>query len=245
MPASPPFRMTSPESWLNKPSIAPSLTFLPLSAIFRNMTRSASFAGVILAAGESSRMGRDKALLPWPRVEGQLPSQDTFLSSAIKLLAHSSDFVVVVAGGNESALAPVVYAHGASIIVNPDPSRGQFSSLQIGLREILNRGRDAAMITLVDRPPAAAATVNTLREAFEAAPNNIWAVVPEFSGKHGHPFLAGREMIEHFLREPVTSTARDVEHRYQQHIQYVPVEDPFVGLNINTPEDYAALAPKS
>src|SRR5579859_1209929 len=245
MPASPPFRMTSPESWLNKPSIAPSLTFLPLSAIFRNMTRSASFAGVILAAGESSRMGRDKALLPWPRVEGQLPSQDTFLSSAIKLLAHSSDFVVVVAGGNESALAPVVYAHGASIIVNPDPSRGQFSSLQVGLREVLNRGRDAAMITLVDRPPANRATVEKLRGAFTQAEDSVWAVVPEYSGKHGHPYVAGREMIEQFLREPATGNARDVEHRFQSHLQYVAVEDPFVAMNINTPEEYAALAVKS
>jgi len=69
--------------------------------------------------------------------------------------------------------------------------------------------------------------------------------VPEFSGKHGHPYLAGREMIERFLREPVTSTARDVEHRYQDHIQYVPVTDPFVSMNINTPEDYAALVAQS
>ena len=67
-----------------------------------------------------------------------------------------------------------------------------------------------------------------LREAYESAEQNVWAVVPEFSGKHGHPYLAGREMIERFLREPNTSTARDVEHRYQDHIQYVPVTDPFV-----------------
>jgi molybdenum cofactor cytidylyltransferase len=139
----------------------------------------------------------------------------------------------------------VVYTHGAAIIVNPDPGRGQFSSLQIGLREILNRGRDAAIITLVDRPAASAATVQALREAFETAPNDIWGVVPEFSGKHGHPFVAGREMIERFLREPAAGTARDVEHRHQQHIQYVPVSDPFVALNINTPEDYAALVARS
>ena len=205
------------------------------------MYRSASFGGVILAAGESSRMGTDKGLLAWPPVEGHSTSQDTFLSAAIKSLTHCSDFVVVVAGGNESALAPVVYAHGALLVANPDPSRGQFSSLQVGLREVLNRGRDAAIITLVDRPPVKASTVQSLREAFEAAPNNIWAVVPEFSGKHGHPFIAGREMIERFLREPATGTARDVEHQHRQHIQYVPVDDPFVGININTPEEYAAL----
>ena len=52
-------------------------------------------------------------------------------------------------------------------------------------------------------------------------------------------------MIERFLREPNTSTARDVEHRYQDHIQYVPVTDPFVSMNINTPEDYATLVAQS
>jgi molybdenum cofactor cytidylyltransferase len=125
--------------------------------------------------------------------------------------------------------------------VNPDPDRGQFSSLRLGLHEVLNRGRDAAIITLVDRPPAAAATLQKLHEAFEAADQNIWAVVPEFSGKHGHPYLAGREMIEAFLRVPATSTARDIEHEHQEHIQYVRVDDPFVAMNVNTPEDYAAL----
>lgn len=209
--------------------------------MFPNMSRASSFAGVILAAGESSRMGRDKALLAWPPASERSASEGTFLSSAIRSLSAATDFVVIVAGNNEASLAPVVYANGAFIVVNPDPSRGQFSSLQVGLREVLNRGRDAAIITLVDRPPAAMATVQTLREAFEAADQKIWAVVPEYAQKHGHPYVAGREMIERFLREPTSGNARDVEHRCLDHIQYLPVSDPFVALNINTPEDYAAL----
>ena len=208
------------------------------------MSRSVSFAGVILAAGDSSRMGRDKALLPWPPATEAFTAKDSFLSAAIRSLALSTDFVLVVAGQNKSTLAPIVYANGASLIVNPDPSRGQFSSLQVGLSEVLNRGRDAAMITLVDRPPASAATVAKIRQVFEDAQNNIWALVPEFSDKHGHPFIAGRELIERFLREPVTGNARDVEHQYQEHIQYLAVEDPNVALNINTPQDYAALLAK-
>lgn len=209
------------------------------------MSRSPSFAGVILAAGESSRMGTDKALLPWPpQVAGQAPSNDTFLSAAIRSLTLSTDFVVIVAGKNETALAPIAYANGASIVVNPDPSRGQFSSLQVGLHEVLNRGRDAAMITLVDRPPVSRATVETLRAAFEQSPPSIWAIVPESSGKHGHPFLVGREMIEAFLHASPMSTARDIEHAHQNRIQYVPVNDPYVALNINTPADYAGLSPK-
>ena len=206
------------------------------------MTIAASLAGVILAAGESSRMGRDKALLPWPpSAPGEAQSGETFLSAAIRSLSPATDFVLVVVGRNELALTPVIYAQGASLVVNPDPSRGQFSSLQVGLQEVLNRGRDAAMVTLVDRPPVNPATVKTLRHAFAIAHENIWAVVPEFSGKHGHPYLVGREMMAKFLEVPATSIARDIEHAHQAHIQYISVDDPSVALNINTPEDYAGL----
>lgn len=206
------------------------------------MSRSPSFAGVILAAGESSRMGADKALLPWPpATTGQPPSRDTFLSSAIRSLSLSTDFVVVVVGKNEATIAPVVYAAGASVVVNPDPDRGQFSSLQMGLHEVLNHGRDAAMITLVDRPPANSITIQVLRDAYATAGNDTWAVVPEFGGKHGHPYVTGRELIEAFLQAPPTASARDIERTHQQHIAYLAVDDPMVTLNINTPEDYAAL----
>jgi molybdenum cofactor cytidylyltransferase len=206
------------------------------------MVRASSFAGVILAAGESSRMGREKALLSWPpSSQGQAVSTDTFLSAAIRALNSVCDFVMVVVGKNEAVLAPSIYAEGAALIVNPDPARGQFSSLQVGLQDVLDRGRDAAMITLVDRPPVRPATLETLRRAFATADLRIWAVVPEFSGRHGHPYLVGREMIAAFLRVPSNSTAREVEQAHQERIQYVPVDDAFVAMNIDTPDDYRAL----
>jgi molybdenum cofactor cytidylyltransferase len=206
------------------------------------MPQSASFAGVILAAGESLRMGTDKALLAWPpRIEAAKSETGSFLSAAIDALSAASDFVLVVAGKNEPALAPITYANGGSVVVNPDPSRGQFSSLQVGLQEVLNRGRDTAIVTLVDRPPAKASTARLLREAYESAGNEVWAVVAEFEGKHGHPFIVGREMIAAFLQAPANATARDVEHRHQDHVRYVAVDDPFVVMNVNTPEEYAAI----
>jgi molybdenum cofactor cytidylyltransferase len=139
-------------------------------------------------------------------------------------------------------LEPVIYSQGAFLIENPRPELGQFSSLQVGLREVLNRGRDAAMITLVDRPPVQTTTLEHLVTEFpQVLGRDKWALVPEHNGKHGHPFLAAREMIEAFLRAPATSTARDIEHQNQKRIAYLPIEDPWVVLNVNTPEDYANL----
>ncbi|MGA3087306.1 MAG: nucleotidyltransferase family protein [Terriglobales bacterium] len=208
------------------------------------MGRTPAFCGIILAAGESTRMGRDKALLPWPPTEfgSAAGNTDTFLSAAIRLFFSHVDEVLVVAGANQAALAPIVYANGASLVVNPDPARGQFSSLQVGLQEVLNRGRDAAMLTLVDRPPVRTETVEILELAFERATSHRkWAVIPEYHGQHGHPILLAREMISEFLKAPDTSTAREIEHAHQAEIEYVEVDDPALSLNIDTPEQYASL----
>src|SRR5438477_1956656 len=99
------------------------------------MARAPTLCGVILAAGESSRMGRDKALLPWPPQPPQpsIAHTETFLSANIHLLEAHTDLVVVVAGKNAANLGPLVYASSAFLVVNPAPERGQFSSLQIGL----------------------------------------------------------------------------------------------------------------
>lgn len=202
------------------------------------MVRSPGWCGVVLAAGESSRMGTDKALLPWPPGTA---SNQTFLSAAVQSLLPFNDFVIVVAGRNEGAIASLVYSMNASLVRNPEPERGQFSSLQVGLQEVLGRGRDAAMVTHVDRPPAEAATLAALREKFLELPEEKWAVVPEHQGKHGHPILIGRRMIEVFLKAPATAIARELEHQHQHHIEYLPVDDPRVTLNVNTPEEYAAV----
>src|SRR5947208_16119407 len=110
---------------------------------------------MILAAGESSRMGQVKALLPW--------QGETFLSSALRVLQSVTELVIVVAGENEPELAPIVYANAAYIIRNPHPEQGQFSSLQRGADEVLKRGRAAAMATLVDSPAPALETVQQLK----------------------------------------------------------------------------------
>ena len=210
------------------------------------MGRAASLCGVILAAGDSTRMGTDKALLPWPPVSAGHVPVGSFLSAAIQSLAFHTDLVIVVAGKNAASLAPVIYGAGAFMVVNPDSARGQFSSLQTGLQEVLNRGRDAAMVTLVDRPPVQEVTIKSLTDAFVTALDHYqWAVVPQIHGKHGHPFIAAREMIEEFLKAPPASTAREIEHRCQEKIVYIDVDDPMTVANVNTPAEYSAIAPAS
>src|SRR5438445_11742003 len=115
------------------------------------MSRAPNLCGIILSAGESTRMGTDKALLPWPPANSGRPSLgQTFLSAAIRALSMHTQMVIVVVGNNESAVAPVIYASGGSSVRNPDPSRGRSSSLQVGRGEVLKRGPDGARCTQVE-----------------------------------------------------------------------------------------------
>jgi molybdenum cofactor cytidylyltransferase len=195
-----------------------------------------SYCGVILAAGASSRMGRDKALLPWPAdsISG------TFLSGAIDVLAPTTEMVIVVAGANEPSLRGVVYARAGYLVVNPEPERGQFSSLRVGLKAVLDRGHDGAVVMLVDRPPVARATIEYLQAVLaESSEEEVWAVVPTFGGKHGHPMVMGRDMIEAFLRAPAETTAKEIRAERQDRVRYIEVNDENVVRNVNTPEEYA------
>lgn len=199
-----------------------------------------SICGVILSAGASSRMGRDKALLPWPPGS---TSGETMLSASIEALKPFAECIIVVAGRNLEAMIPLAFAHGASIAQNIAPELGQFSSLQVGLREAVARGFDAAMITLVDNPPLSAASMQRLRTAFdEALARGHWGVAPEYGGKRGHPLFASRELIDAFLAAPVTSNAREIKHQHADLIESIPVSEPFLTVDVNTPEQYAALA---
>lgn len=185
-------------------------------------------------------MGRDKALLPWPPGS---TSGETLLSASIEALKPFTECILVVAGRNMEALIPPALAHGASIVQNIAPERGQFSSLQIGLREAIVRGFDAAMITLVDSPPLSAASMHKLSTAFDQAlARGLWGVAPERDGKRGHPLFAGRALIDAFVAAPVTSNAREVKRQYAQLIESIPVSDALLTIDVNTPEQYAALA---
>lgn len=203
------------------------------------MTSRARFCAVILAAGASYRMGSDKALLPWPPAS----ETDTLLSAVILSLGAFAERVLVVAGINAESLAPIAEATGATIVRNPAPERGQFSSMQTGLRAAVDRGCEAAMITPVDSPPLSVQSLQRLCDAFEQAQaRGAWAVAPERDGRHGHPLLASRALIEAFLNAPVTSDAREVSSEHADKFEYVALPDVSVARDMNSPEEYAALA---
>lgn len=187
-------------------------------------------------------MGRDKALLPWP-VGHAGGLRNTLLGAWIELLRPRTDMVIVIGGANSRNLEPIVYSMGGFLVENRAPELGQFSSLRVGLKEVLGRGRDSAMVALVDRPPVQQATMDHLHSAFLGAlDQSFWAVIPEHDERHGHPILLAREMIEKLLRAQLTATARDILHANAEHISYVPVEDARVVMDIDTQEDYERLA---
>jgi CTP:molybdopterin cytidylyltransferase MocA len=100
------------------------------------------------------------------------------------------------------------------------------------------------MITPVDCPPLRTESLALLSASFERARSHgLWAVAPENNGKHGHPLLVNCEMIDAFLAAPVPSNAREILRAHAEHIEYVPVPDKLARAGLNTPEDYAALAP--
>jgi CTP:molybdopterin cytidylyltransferase MocA len=208
------------------------------------MQESVQLAGLVLAAGDSTRMGTDKAMLPWPPPpQGPTdPPRHTLLSAALLAFGAFTRLNVVVAGGNADAVALTVGACGAHLVRNPTPEKGQFSSLQIGLRDLLDRGCNAAIITPVDCPPLNPSSLERLHHAFLGALTaDFWAVAPEHDGKHGHPLLANRDLIDAFLKAPITGNAREVLHAHASRVVYVPVPESLAKAGLNTPQDYAAV----
>ena len=123
------------------------------------MSRIPGMCGVVLAAGQSSRMGSEKALLAWPSGSG-----GTLLGAGIAAIVPYTEAVIVVVGKNRELLEPVLRASGALMVENPHPELGQFSSLRVGLRALVERGYITAMVCPVDSPPLNEASLEMLAE---------------------------------------------------------------------------------
>ena len=197
-------------------------------------------AGVILAAGRSTRMGRSKPLLIAP---GGL----TFVARLVDtLIAGGVDAPFVVGRSDDEALRTVVESldSRARWIENPDADAGgQLSSLLSGLRKADRPGIRALMAVPVDAPMITVATVTRLIRVFNTTGAPI--VRPRYQGRNGHPVVFSRAVFDDLRRADPAFGAKAVLRSHEDAIVNVDVDDVGVVGDVDTPEDYEGLGLKA
>ena len=189
-------------------------------------------SGLILAAGESSRMGQDKALLTY---RGR-----TFLETILQTLREAGiNSLAVVLGHHAEAIQRAVNLQGAQLVINRDYQRGQTSSLQVGLKALESPDLEAVVFHLVDHPAVSVETLKQLLESFRksAAP----VVIPTFQGRRGHPVLLGRALFKELLDLSPDEGANTVVRKYRDATQFVELDDRGILLDVDDAETYRRL----
>jgi molybdenum cofactor cytidylyltransferase len=177
-------------------------------------------------------MGRPKPFLP-------MEPGGTVLGRVLGTLADAGlDPIVVVA---RERFAPSgawrdLRADRVRVAVNPDPDRGQLSSLLCGLDQ-LEPGVPAVLMTLVDVPLVTVATVRGLVTAWQR--EHAVLVRPVHAGRHGHPVIFGRALLDALRLADLAEGARPVVRDFADQGLDVPVDDPGVLVDLDTPDDYA------
>ena len=182
-------------------------------------------AGVILAAGESRRMGYPKALLRY--------RDQTFLDTLVEIFSARCSSVIVVLGARAEEIR-TRSTRPADFVVNADFRRGMTTSLQCGLRS-LPAEAERILFTLVDHPAVSPATVDALLET------RARIAVPRFKGRRGHPIVFSRELVPDFLALPENAAARDVIHSHVAETAYLDLDDPGIVADIDDLEAYRGL----
>ena len=174
-------------------------------------------------------MGRPKALLEY--------RGETFVGRLARVFAKFCDPVIVVLAHHSDAIRAGL---DARIAINPDPDRGQLSSLQTGLA-MAPADAEGFLFTPVDCPAVSEETVAELVRAFrERGPGTLFAI-PKFGGRRGHPVCADASLIPEFLAMPPTAETRAVVNRHADRIAYVEVDDAGILADVDDPESYRAL----
>ena len=187
--------------------------------------------GIILAAGASSRMGTPKALLDY--------RGETFAARLVRVLGTECRPVIVVLGYHADTLKNQMPA-SAQIVINPDPGRGQLSSLQTALA-VLPAAAEGFAFVPVDSPAVAEPTVAQLAAAFRNRKASTRFVIPRLGGKRGHPVFAFQAVAAEFLALPPESKASEVVHAHVGRTEYVDVADPGIFADVDDPEAYRRL----
>jgi molybdenum cofactor cytidylyltransferase len=185
---------------------------------------------VVLAAGESSRMGRPKALLP---IDGQ-----TFIERIVAALKETRvGKVMVILGHNAEEMRRRIEHLPVEILVNPDYKLGQLSSLQVAVRRLEKETDcDGMLVHLVDHPYIDAKLVKVMIERFYDGGKLI--VVPRHGGKRGHPVIFSRKLFGELLAAPMDHGAKAVVNAHHVDTLEIDTQDSGVAVDIDTPELY-------
>ncbi len=187
-------------------------------------------AAVVLAAGESRRMGRPKALLP---IEGQ-----TFIERIVAALGQAGlEKIFVVLGHNAENMTQKIAHLPVTVLINPDYPKGQLSSLQVAMRYLrADEDCQGILVHLVDHPYIDPRLVKLLTTRFAESGKLI--VVPRFDGKRGHPVIFARSLFDELLNAPLEQGAKAVVNAHGAETLEIDTADEGITLDIDTPELY-------
>jgi molybdenum cofactor cytidylyltransferase len=188
----------------------------------------AMISAILLAAGESKRMGVDKLSLPLRR--------KTVLEHCFKALLRSeAKEVIVVLGIRNKKLKTVFRMPKVKTVVNPFFDRGMSASIRIGLQAI-HPGSHGILIALGDHPLLKTRTIDGLIHAFEKGTKGI--IVPSFRGRRGHPVIFHRRYKKELSDLQGDVGGRFIVERHPDDVRLVPVKSRGVVIDIDTWEDY-------
>ncbi|MDD5285127.1 MAG: molybdenum cofactor cytidylyltransferase [Desulfuromonadaceae bacterium] len=195
------------------------------------MSRLSNIAGVILAAGQSSRMGKVKQLLPF---RGK-----TILQWVIdNALASSLERIIVVIGHRADLVEPAITGRDVTVVINDYYRKGQSSSIKAGL-QALPEGTEAVLFMLGDQPLVAPETINHILNAYVTFQNPI--VLPLYKGKRGNPALFSRETFHGLESLTEDCGGRSLLKEYDGKVLQLEVYDPYIHFDLDTDEDYRRL----
>ena len=185
-------------------------------------------SAILLAAGESRRMGTSKLALPWGR--------ETVLQHGLHVLLQSRVMEVVVVLSNRTRdLKSLLRGPRVKLVMNPDYRKGMSTSIRRGLRAVDSRS-EGVLIALGDQPFLKPATVNLLLRAFKKGKGSI--VVPLFQGRRGHPVLFDRKYVTGLSRLTRDVGARSLLRESPRNIVEVKTRSKGVVADIDTWQDY-------
>ncbi|HAV77794.1 MAG TPA: hypothetical protein DCX53_10645 [Anaerolineae bacterium] len=189
---------------------------------------------IILAAGDSKRMGHPKMLLPW--------GNKSVLTHVVYVFHQAGlDNIFIITGGARKRVENDVSHLNVKTIYNQDFAKGEMlSSLQCGIRAIPN-WTQGILIGLGDQPQVQAESVRRVCEVFLETQSNI--VVPSYQMRRGHPWLVARPLWDKLLQMTAPNSPRDFLNSHHDEIQYVDVDDPGVLADLDTPNDYKRWKP--